>query len=103
MSAEHENPNRDEQVVNLLRAAARSERAPESLRTQVAAMRAQAATRRRRPTLQPVYRFVSAGTAAVAGVVVALVLTLGGAGAPSIAQAAALANLRPTAGARPPT
>jgi hypothetical protein len=100
MTADNKNPNREEQVVSLLRTAAQRERAPEALRAQVATMRAQAAARgRRRPTFQPVFRFVSAGTAAVAGVVVALVLALGGAGAPSLAQAAAIANLRPAAAA----
>ena len=61
-------------------------------------MRAQAATRRRRrPTFQPVFRFVSVGTATLTAAVVALVVALSGAGAPSLAQAAAIANLRPSA------
>ena len=98
MPEEPENPNREEQVVRLLRAAAEDGRAPESLRAEVAAMRQRAAARpRRRPTLRPAFRLVSAGTTAVAATVVALVLALGGAGAPSLAQAAALANLNPAA------
>ena len=57
MSSDHESPNREQQVVNLLHAAAQRERAPEALRAEVASMRAQAATRRRRrPTFQPVFR-----------------------------------------------
>ncbi len=98
MSTENENPNREERLVSLLHAAAQRERAPEALRAEIATMREHAAARRRRrPIFQPVFRFVSAGTATAAAVVVALLLALGGAGAPSIAQAAALANLRPAA------
>ena len=98
MSSDHESPNREQQVVNLLHAAAQRERAPETLRAEVASMRAQAATRRRRrPTFQPVFRFVSIGTATLTAAVVALVVALSGAGAPSLAQAAAIANLRPSA------
>jgi hypothetical protein len=98
MSPDHDSTDREQQVVSLLHAAAQRERAPEKLRAEVASMRAQAgARRRRRPTFQPVFRFVSIGTATVAAAAVALVVALGGAGAPSLAQAAAIANLRPSA------
>ena len=98
MPEEPDNRNREQQVVSLLQAAARTERAPQSLRAQVEATRERAAVgRRRRATPRPAFRFLGAGTTAVAATVVALVLALGGAGAPSLAQAAAIANLRPAA------
>ena len=98
MSADPNTPNREEQVVSLLHAAAQRERAPEALRAEVATIRAQAAARRRRrPTFQPALRLVTLGTTAAAAAVVALVLALGGAGAPSLAQAAALAVRGPAA------
>ncbi len=98
MSSDHESPNREQQVVNLLHAAAQRERAPEALRAEVASMRERAATRRRRrPTFQPVFRFVSVGAATLTAAVIALVVALSGAAAPSLAQAAAIANLRPSA------
>src|SRR5579875_2597121 len=98
MSPDPERPDREEQVARLLQSAAQRERAPEALRTEVASIRSQAAAqRRRRPTFKPALGFVSAGTAAVVAAVVALVVALGGAGAPSLAQAAALASLPPAA------
>jgi hypothetical protein len=98
MSENHENRNREEQVVNLLRAAALRERAPESLRAEVTAMRARAGAHSRRgPTIRrPVLGAVGFGMPAVAAAIVALVVALGGAGAPSLAQAAALAVRGPS-------
>lgn len=103
MTDQHEHDERAQRVAAMLRAAARSERAPESLRAQVAAARA--ATRRAAPSRQApagrvparvALRVVSFGSPAVAAIVVALVLVLGGgAGAPSIAQAASLGARAP--------
>ena len=120
MSDEEERLEREARVARMLHAAAQTERAPSSLRDEVVAMRAHAATRRRarrrrarlgltrpgltRPGLtRPVLGFVSLGMPAVVAVVVALALTLGGgAGTPSIAQAMALAARGPAASAPGP-
>ncbi len=104
MSEEHDNRNREEQVVNLLHTAARRERAPESLRAEVTAMRERAGTRKRgRPTFRrPVLGAVGFGMPAIAAAIVALVVALGGAGAPSLAQAAAVAVRGPSSSAPAP-
>ena len=104
MSQDHDNQNRQEQVTNLLHTAARRERAPESLRAEVAAMRERAGARPRRIPIfrRPVFGAVSLGMPAVAAAVVALFLTLGGAGAPTLAQAAALASRGPSSSAPAP-
>jgi hypothetical protein len=98
--------DRENQVAQMLRAAAESERAPASLRSEIDALRRESARRRlrRQPMWVPrvALRYGSAAATAVAAVVVALVLALGGAGAPSIAQAAALALRPPTAPAPAP-
>ena len=97
MSENHETRNREEQVVNLLHTAARHERAPESLRAEVTAMRSGQGTFAAGPTIRrPVLGAVGFGMPAVAAAVVALVVALGGAGAPSLAQAAALAVRGPS-------
>ena len=97
-------PDREERVVELLHAAARTERAPGSLHAQVAAMRQQAATTRRGtafrwPVLRrPVLNFAGVALPAVIAGVIALAVALGsGPGAPSIAQAASLGTRAPTA------
>lgn len=99
MSEDHDTRKREEQVVSLLRSAARRERAPESLRAEVAAMRERAAAgSRRTPRFRrPVIGAVGFGMPTVAAVAVGLVVALGGAGAPSLAQAAALATRGPSA------
>lgn len=97
MNADNDNTARQNQVAELLRAAAQSERAPASLHAQIAAMRAQPAAGQDRRRRSP---FVLARVAmpAAAALAAALVLLLGGgAGAPSIAQAAALATRAPVA------
>jgi hypothetical protein len=101
MATEKDIPEREQQVVNLLRAAAQSERAPESLHTRIAALKEQSPQRPRRPLLpRPAFNFVRFGMPTAAAGAAALVLALGGgAGAPSIAQAAALATRAPTAAA----
>lgn len=79
---------------------AASERAPHALRARLELMRAPDRARRRAtlPRLVP-----AGGLAAVAAVVAALVLALGGgAGAPTVAQAAVLATRAPLAGAPAP-
>lgn len=94
--------------MRLLHSAARTERAPSSLQDEVLAMRARAPESRRRwiarPGLaRPALGFVSIAMPAIVAAVVAVVLTLGGgAGAPSIAQAAALASRGPAASAPAP-
>lgn len=98
MASDHDNPQRAEHVAALLRAAAQSERAPDALQARINAMQAQAPVRRRRG-LQPrrAFNFVRFGMPAVAAGVAALVISLGGAaGAPTLAQAAALATRAPT-------
>jgi hypothetical protein len=98
MAPENDIPEREQQVVNLLRTAAQTERAPESLQTRVAALKADAERRPRRSLLpRPAFNFVRFGMPTVAAGIAALVLALGGgAGAPSLAQAAALASRAPT-------
>jgi hypothetical protein len=100
MASENDIPERERQVVNLLRAAAQSERAPESLHLRVAALREQSQQKRPRRTLlpRPAFNFVRFGMPTAAAGAAALVLALGGgAGAPSLAQAAALSTRAPTA------
>ncbi len=96
MASEHELSQRESKVVELLHEAARSERAPDSLRASLEAQREgahQHAPRRRRRVLGLPARYAGAGGTAVAALTAALVLVLGGggAGALSIAQAATLA------------
>lgn len=104
MSQDHDNQNRQEQVTNLLHTAARRERAPESLRDEVTAMRERAGVPPRRISIfrRPVFGAVSLGMPAIAAAVVALFLALGGAGAPTLAQAAALASRGPSPSAPAP-
>lgn len=98
MPEDHDNPNREERLVNLLHAAARNERAPESLRGEVAALRERARTRSRRgQLLRRPLGAVSLGMPTVAAAAVALVVALSGAGAPTLAQAAAIASRAPSA------
>ncbi len=99
MSSRHDHPNREDQVLRLLQAAAQRDRAPESLRSEVAALRERAAARSQRgPRFRrPLLGAVSFGMPAAAAAVVALVVALGGSGAPSLAQAAALARRPPSA------
>lgn len=119
MSKDHDNPEREKQVVELLRAAARTERAPDSLHARVAAMRDEAASAPKRRLLprpgmlprpgvrprpgvlpRPAALLARVAMPIAAAVAAVIVLTLGGgAGAPSIAQAAALATRAPTASA----
>jgi hypothetical protein len=84
--------------VRLLQAAARSERAPASLRAELGAIRARAGARRGLRLPRPVLRYTSLAGTALAAAVVVVVLTLGGGAAgPSIAQAAALSLRGPAA------
>lgn len=104
MTTDHDTPDRERQVVELLRAAAASERAPARLHARIAALRDQArAGTRRGPLPRPslvLTRFAMPAAAAAAAVIV---LALGsGAGAPSIAQAAALGARAPSAPAPTP-
>lgn len=103
MASDDNNRNREQQVADLLRTVAERERAPESLQAQISAMRQRAATAPRRTLLpRPAFNFVRLAMPVAAAAVAAIVLTLGGgAGAPSIAQAAALATRAPTAPAPP--
>lgn len=96
--------DREAQVARLLRAAAQSERAPQSLRSEIDAMRARERPRRGFVLQLPrlVLGYAGVATTAVAVLVVALVLTLGGGGGLSIAQAAALATRGPAAPAPGP-
>jgi hypothetical protein len=98
MASENDIPEREQQVVNLLRAAAQNERAPESLQARVAALKEQSQQRPKRTLLpRPAFNFVRFGIPTAAAGIAALVLALGGgAGAPSLAQAAALATRAPT-------
>lgn len=101
MSEEHDNRNREQELLRLLHAAARRERAPESLRAKVAGIRERAgARRRRRPALRRPVLGLSFGMPVVAAAIAGLVLALGSAGAPSLAQAAAL-SIRPPAAPAP--
>jgi hypothetical protein len=106
MKPDNDIPDREAKVVQLLQAAARSERAPASLRAQLGTIRTRAGARRGlrlpQPALRrPVLRYTSLAATALAAAVVALVVTLGGGAAnPSIAQAASLA-LRPPAAPAP--
>ena len=108
MKPDNDTPDREAKVVQLLQAAARSERAPASLRAELGAIRARAGARRGlrlpQPTLpRPVLRYTGLAATALTAAVVALVVTLGGAAAsPSIAQAAALALRGPAAPAPAP-
>lgn len=103
MTPDNDIPEREQRVADLLHAAARSERAPESLQASISAMRERASERasaaaRRGRLPRPAFNFVRLAMPAAAAGVAALVLTLGGpAGAPSIAQAASLATRAPSA------
>jgi hypothetical protein len=98
MAPDPDKPNREEQVVSLLHEAAQRDRAPESLRREVAALRERAGRPRRVPGLsRPALGAISFGMPAVCAAVIGLVLALGGAGAPSIAQAAAIGSRKPSA------
>lgn len=99
MTSENDIPEREQQVANLLRTAAQSERAPESLHARVAALKDERARTPRRTLLpRPAFNFVRIAMPTAAAGAAALVLALGGgAGAPSIAQAAALATRAPSA------
>jgi hypothetical protein len=101
MAPDHDNPERAERVADLLRSAAQNERAPEALQTRISAMQAQAAAAPRRALLpRRAFTYVRVAMPAAAAGVVALVLALGSsAGAPSLAQAAALSTRTPTAAA----
>ncbi|HEX3615212.1 MAG TPA: hypothetical protein VHU61_01655 [Solirubrobacteraceae bacterium] len=98
MASENDIPEREQQVVNLLRAAALSERAPERLQTHVSALKERSAQRpRRNPLPRRAFNLMRFGMPTAAAGIAALVLALGGgAGAPSLAQAAALATRAPT-------
>jgi hypothetical protein len=92
-------PEPDEPILGLLRAA-RTERAPAALQAQISALRE--APRSRRSSWLPGARLrlvpaTMAAAAAAAAAAATLVVALGGAGAPSIAQAAALAVRPPQA------
>ena len=97
MKPDNDTTERETKVVQLLQAAARSERAPASLRAEVGAIRARAGARRGlrlpQPSLRrPVLRYTGLAATALTAAVVALVVTVGGgAASPSIAQAATLA------------
>ena len=100
MTPNNDNPERQNQVFDLLRAAAESERAPDSLHARIAVMRDQAALAPRRRPRRPAFAFTRLALPVTAALAAALVLVLGGAaGTPSIAQAAALASRAPTAAA----
>jgi hypothetical protein len=101
MASEHDNSEREQRVADLLRVAAVSERAPDSLQTRISAMREQAAAPARGlPLPRRAFNFVRFGMPAAAAGAAALVIALGGAaGAPTLAQAAALATRAPTASA----
>jgi len=97
MKPDNDTPEREAKVVQLLQAAARSERAPASLRAELGAIRERAGARSglrlRQPLLpRPVLRYTGLAAAALTAAIVALAVTLGGgAASPSIAQAASLA------------
>lgn len=104
MASQHDNPERAQRVADLLRSAAQNERAPEALHTRISAMQAQAQAKGpgagRRPLPRRALNYVRFGMPAAAAGAAALVIALGGAaGAPTLAQAAALATRAPTAGA----
>lgn len=98
MPTDNDTPDREGQVVELLRAAAAGERAPDALHARVAALRRQApAGAQRRLPPRPTLVLTRVAMPVAAAVAAVIVLALGGgAGAPSIAQAAAL-------GVRPPS
>ena len=104
MSADSNTPERENQVVELLRAAAASERAPDSLHARIATMRSDAAgAPRRRRLPSPAFNIARFALPSAAAGIAALVLALGGgAGAPTIAQAAALGARGPSAAAPAP-
>jgi hypothetical protein len=103
MKPDNDIPEREAKVVQLLQAAARSERAPASVRAELGVIRARAGARRGlrlpQPSLRrPVLRYTGLAATALTAAVVALVVTLGGgAASPSIAQAASLALRGPAA------
>lgn len=100
MASENDTSDRERRVAHLLRVAAETERAPQSLHARVTALKAPAAPRRRRPRLRrPAWIALPTAAAIVAALVVALG---GGAGAPSLAQAAALGT-RPATAPAPTT
>ncbi len=104
MATEEPQSGRDAQVARLLRTAATTERAPAGLHARVDQLQVGAGGKRGlQPGLRgvvPRYVGLAAGVAAV--LTTALALTLGGAGAPSIAQAAMLAARGPVASAPRP-
>lgn len=104
MPTDHDTPDRERQVVELLRAAAASERAPGSLHARIAALRGPApAGTRRRPLPRPGLVLTRVAMPAAAAAAAVVVLAFGsGAGAPSIAQAAALGARAPSAAAPTP-
>jgi hypothetical protein len=93
----------DDPITERLRQAAQQERAPEQLRARIVAMKAEQASRSRRPVVlqRPAFGLsLAAGLAvglAVAALVVVLALPAGTPGAPSISQAASLGTRAPTA------
>ncbi|HWD69647.1 MAG TPA: hypothetical protein VG293_05590 [Solirubrobacteraceae bacterium] len=91
-------PDRGEQIAALLRGAAQSDRAPAALQARISAMQAQATAPRRRAWLpRRAFNLVRFGMPAAAAGVAALVIALGGAaGAPTLAQAAAISTRAPT-------
>lgn len=101
MAPDNDIPERERQVVDLLRAASHGERAPEALHARVDAMRGHASKPARRRLLpRAAFNVIRIATPAAAAGAVALVLALGGsAGAPTIAQAAALSTRVPSASA----
>jgi hypothetical protein len=103
MSTDNDTPEREKQVVELLRAAAASERAPDWLHARVATMRDEAAAAPRRRLLpRPAFNIARFALPTAAGVAALVIALGGGAGAPSIAQAAALGTRGPTAPAPAP-
>src|SRR5579875_513416 len=96
MAGDQGHLEREERVAELLRAAAARERAPARLREAIAELEA-GASRRRRPRRGGLLAGLGASAAAAAA---ALALLLG-VGAPTLAQAAAVAARGPVAGAPP--
>jgi hypothetical protein len=94
MASQDDNPERAQRVADLLRSAAQSERAPEALQTRISAMQARAASPKRGRRLpRRALNYVRFGMPAAAAGAAALVIALGGAaGAPTLAQAAALSS-----------
>jgi hypothetical protein len=98
MASENDTPDRAREVAALLRTAAQNERAPAALQTRISTMQAEASATPRRGLLpRRAFNFVRFGMPAAAAGAAALVIALGGAaGAPTLAQAAALATRAPT-------